>query len=121
RVARGSISWSPGWARVRAGPIAAIVAPSIRMSAADRKSSVALTVRTAPPCRTVAMSVRSLAGRSPAGRGGKKATGGTQSLADVIDHQARRRRGPSVARHEGADSALRPAGLGQRHIARFGA
>src|SRR5580704_5411163 len=115
-----SISVSPGCARLPAAPMAEMVSPSTRMSAAGRKSLAPFTVRTAPPLKTIAMSAPAARLRSaPAvapGRCGQKIAEGAQALTDVVDHQPGRRREAAIARHQDADAALRQAGLGQRHM-----
>src|SRR5258707_11728671 len=115
-----SISVSPGCARLPAAPMAEMMSFSTRMSAAGRKSSVPFTVRTAPPLKTIAMSIPAARLRSaPAvapGRCGQKIAEGAQALADVVDHQPGRRREAAIARHQDADAALRQARLGQRHV-----
>src|SRR5882757_2492045 len=124
-ASRQSISVSPGWARLPAAPMAEMVSLSTRMSAAGRKSSVLFTVRTAPPLKTIAMSIPAARLRSaPAvapGRCGQKIAEGAQALADVVDHEPGGRRATAIARHQDADAALRQARLGQRHMHQFAA
>src|SRR5258708_15517224 len=113
-----SISVSPGCARLPAAPMAEMVSPSTRMSAAGRKSLVPFTVRTAPPLKTIAMSAPAARFRdAPAvapGRCGQKIAEGAQALANVADHQSSRRREATIAPHQDADAALRQPRLGQR-------
>src|SRR5260370_24738632 len=116
-VSLASITWSPSRASVPAAPIAAMPAPSIRISAAGRKSFAALTVSTAPPLRIRATSTPvAFARRAPPRRRGQKIAEGAQAFADVVYHQAGRGREPAIAGHQGADAALRQARLDQRHV-----
>src|SRR5262245_59605381 len=92
-----------------------MASPSTRMSAEGRNWLAALTVSTAPPLRTIAMSGPAAALRPPRRRG-QEIGEGAQSLADVTDHQSGGRRQAAIARHQDADAALRQSRLGQRHV-----
>src|SRR5216684_1708413 len=95
----------------------------MRMSAAGQSSLAPLTVRTAPPPRTSAMSGPAPRPRAALGGAtgwrGQEIAEGTQPLADVVDHQPGRRRQSSIARHQDADAALRQARLGHLDVHQF--